>query len=72
MENVAATQTAQKNINLQILRPLEVPVPPLDYQNRVVSKLNRIQAQIDSLNEHVLYLRKMLRTIPNALEPFLV
>lgn len=27
-----ATETAQKNINLQTLRPLRIPVPPLEYQ----------------------------------------
>ena len=30
----AATQVAQKNINLEILRKLVVPVPPIDLQNR--------------------------------------
>ena len=37
MQNVlerAATQVAQKNINLAILRKLVVPVPPIDLQNR--------------------------------------
>ena len=29
----AATQVAQKNINLEILRKLTVPVPPIDLQN---------------------------------------
>ncbi len=72
LENVAATQTAQKNINLQILRPLEVPIPPLDYQQQVVERLSRIQAQMDSLNEHTSHLRKMIKVVPNALESLLV
>ena len=29
-----APMTAQRNINLQVLRPLDVPVPPLDVQVR--------------------------------------
>ena len=38
LENVAATQTAQKNINLQILRPLQVPVPPLQFKIQLLRK----------------------------------
>lgn len=30
-----APQSAQKNINLQVLRPLLIPVPPSDEQNRI-------------------------------------
>ena len=39
LENQAATQTAQKNINLQVLRPLLVPCPPRAVQERIASEI---------------------------------
>src|SRR5690606_37990820 len=43
-----ASQTAQKNINLDILRILKVPCPPLDLQNqfaRIVEKTEALKSQ---------------------------
>jgi type I restriction enzyme S subunit len=39
LETQAATQTAQKNINLQILRPLLVPCPPRAVQERIAAEI---------------------------------
>ena len=39
LDTQAATQTAQKNINLQVLRPLAVPCPPLAEQKRIAADL---------------------------------
>jgi type I restriction enzyme S subunit len=44
-----APQSAQKNINLRILRPLPISVPPLDEQRRIVAYLDGLQAQVDEL-----------------------
>ena len=41
-----APQLAQKNINLKILRALEVPLPPLDLQQAFASRVTDIQAMI--------------------------
>lgn len=44
-----APQSAQKNINLQILSPLPFPAPPLPEQRRIVAELDALQAEVDGL-----------------------
>jgi type I restriction enzyme S subunit len=44
-----APQSAQKNINLQILSPLPVPKLTLPEQRRIVSELDALQAEVDAL-----------------------
>ncbi len=44
-----APQSAQKNINLQILSPLPVPKLPLPEQRRIVAELDALQASVDAL-----------------------
>lgn len=48
LESVAP-QSAQKNINLQILSPLPVPKLTLSEQQRIVAELDALQAQVDAL-----------------------
>lgn len=43
-----APESAQKNINLEILRGLEVICPPIDFQDKFVDKISLINAAIDS------------------------
>lgn len=71
-----APATAQKNINLEILNSLLIPLPPLAEQNRIVQKLdemmqycNELEASIkqsESQNEKLLQqvLREALRKEP--------
>jgi len=44
-----APQSAQRNINLQILSPLPVPTLALPDQRRIVAELNALQAEVDRL-----------------------
>jgi type I restriction enzyme, S subunit len=44
-----APESAQKNINLEILRNLEVPLPPMDLQNLFVSCVKRTEKIKDTL-----------------------
>lgn len=44
-----ATQTTQPNINLGNLEQLDVPVPPLTEQRRIVAYLDNLQKQTDAL-----------------------
>jgi len=44
-----APQSAQKNINLQILSPLPVPKLSPDEQRRIVAELDASQAEVDAL-----------------------
>ena len=70
LENVAATQTAQKNINLKILRPLQVPVPPLDYQRTIVEKLSHVQKQIEAIGEQISNCKYLIKAVINEMEHF--
>ena len=44
-----APQSAQKNINLQILSPLPVPKLALSEQRRIVAELDALQGRVDAL-----------------------
>jgi type I restriction enzyme S subunit len=44
-----ATSTAQKNINLEILNALLVPLPPIAELHRIVSKVNELMVMCDNL-----------------------
>jgi type I restriction enzyme, S subunit len=44
-----APSTAQKNINLNILERLLIPLPPLEEQKRIVATVNRLMALCDDL-----------------------
>jgi type I restriction enzyme S subunit len=44
-----APQSAQKNINLQILSELPLPLPPLDEQRRIVEHLDALEAKLDAV-----------------------
>jgi len=46
-----APSTAQKNINLEILGSLMVPLPPLFELNRIVSKIDELMALCDQLTK---------------------
>lgn len=47
-----APQSAQKNINLQILSPLPVPRLSNAEQRRIVAELDTLQAEVDTLKRH--------------------
>lgn len=44
-----APATAQKNINLEILRQVLIPLPPLAEQDRIVAKVDELMALCDQL-----------------------
>jgi type I restriction enzyme, S subunit len=45
-----APATAQKNINLEILNAVLIPLPPLAEQHRIVAKLDKLMALCDQLD----------------------
>jgi len=47
--DAAATQVAQKNINLQILRGLDIQVPPIKLQNQFTATISRLRTYRDRL-----------------------
>ena len=67
LENQAATQTAQKNINLQVLRPLLVPCPPRAVQEQIALE---ILQPIQAANEAALHgekTRSLLTSLANRI-----
>jgi type I restriction enzyme S subunit len=48
-----APATAQKNINLEILNSLLIPLPPLSEQNRIVQKLDELMQYCNELEESI-------------------
>ena len=46
--NDIAPQAAQKNINIEILKPLEIPLPPISVQQEIVKQIEEEQALINS------------------------
>lgn len=51
MESIAP-QSAQRNINLQILAPLSVPKMSLSEQRRIVAELDALQTEVDTLKRY--------------------
>ena len=55
--DASATQSAQKNINLQDLRPLELPLPPINEQRAIAAIYDAVQRPIQGLGKVALKLR---------------
>jgi len=43
-----APQAAQKNINIEILKDVEIPLPPLPIQQKIVAEIERERAMVES------------------------
>jgi len=48
-----APSTAQKNINLGILEQVNIPLPPLEEQKRIVTKVDQLMTLCDQLEEQL-------------------
>lgn len=46
-----APESAQKNINLEILRKLSVPVPPMELQKKFAAAVRHVEKSVCALNE---------------------
>ncbi len=46
-----APQTAQKNINLDILQPFQIPLPSLEEQELIASSMSSVDARLDLLHQ---------------------
>ena len=68
LENIAATQTAQKNINLQILRPLEIILPPIEIQRIIVQEIGSFKNKLLDFDSHILRYQKLINSLSNSFE----
>ena len=65
--NELAPESAQKNINLEHLRPLLVPLPPLPEQQAIAEALDGVESAIELARTHVLILRLVKESAADAL-----
>ncbi|MBX3479661.1 MAG: restriction endonuclease subunit S [Caulobacter sp.] len=61
-----APATAQKNINLEVLGAIRLPVPPLGEQAEIVRKIDVAFAEIDRLSAETSAARKLLDRLDQA------
>lgn len=47
---ILAPQTAQKNINLEILQPFQIPLPSIEEQELIANSMSSVDARINSLH----------------------
>lgn len=62
-----ATQNAQKNINLQVLKPMKVAVPPFDVQGKIGKTISSLDSKISSNSEAVEKLESLKASLMNNL-----
>lgn len=67
LENEAATQTAQKNINLQVLRPLLVPCPDVVEQRQQALRILQPFETVREIQMHIIETRGILSALINQL-----
>ena len=62
-----APATAQKNINLEILESVLIPIPPQVEQHRIVAKVDALMALCDQLKTRIQQANQQQQAIANAL-----
>jgi type I restriction enzyme S subunit len=63
LDGKAATQTAQKNINLAVLRPLLIPVPSLSIQGDIEQELGLLEQTTQAIARRTTTVADLLRAI---------
>jgi len=62
-----APATAQKNINLEILGGLLIPVPPLTEMSRIVSRVNELRSLCADLRRQIVNARAVMESLSKSL-----
>jgi type I restriction enzyme S subunit len=58
-----APAVAQKNINLRILRGLQIPVPPIELQDHFVKNVDKVQSLKDRHEDHLEALESLFNSL---------
>jgi len=67
IESRAATTAGQYNLNLASLRSLEVPLPPLADQRRLVADIERVESVIEAMSEAIERARRRSASLRRAI-----
>jgi len=59
--NDIAPQSAQKNVNIEILRTVEIPLPPLDTQRAIVAEIEAEQALVSANRDLIARMEKKIQ-----------
>lgn len=65
--NALATQNAQKNINLEILKPLKIPTPPLPEQEKIAEILSCWDVAIEQMQNLIAEKKEQRRALADKL-----
>jgi len=65
--NLVAPQAAQKNINIEILKPLPIPLPPLSDQEAIVSQIEKEQTLVNANKELIQIFEQKIKDEINKL-----
>jgi type I restriction enzyme S subunit len=63
LDGKAATQTAQKNINLAVLRPLPIPVPSLSTQRDIEQELVLLEQTVQAIARRTTTVGDLMRAV---------
>jgi len=63
LDGKAATQTAQKNINLAVLRPLPIPVPSLSTQRDIEQELVLLEQTVQAIAHRTTTVGDLMRAV---------
>ncbi len=66
LEFEVATQTAQKNINLEVLRPLTIPWPEKEVRRAIATEIASAEAAIGTIEERLSATRKLIQEMLRA------
>jgi len=66
-EQISSRGATIKNINLEILRNLRVPIPPLEEQKKIVEILTTIDNKIETETKYLDYMKKLKEKLLAAL-----
>jgi len=65
--NIIATASAQKNINYETLKPLQIPNPPSNEQQKIAMILSNIDSQIQSQTQYKEKLERLKKSLMQKL-----